>query len=79
MVPYVGAKIAAPGYSNHQAGLAIDFQQLLTTGVVRNDTGTRWTAAWRRTWFYKWLLTNASGFGFAPYDKEPWHWTYQRL
>lgn len=25
---------------------------------------------------YKWLVKNASRFGFAPYYYEPWHWEY---
>lgn len=25
---------------------------------------------------YKWLVTNASKFGFRPYFYEPWHWEY---
>jgi LAS superfamily LD-carboxypeptidase LdcB len=25
---------------------------------------------------YKWLVKNASRFGFYPYYYEPWHWEY---
>ena len=25
---------------------------------------------------YKWLVKNASRFGFYPYFYEPWHWEY---
>ncbi|MFV0388249.1 MAG: D-alanyl-D-alanine carboxypeptidase family protein [Pyrinomonadaceae bacterium] len=28
------------------------------------------------TWAYKWLVKNASRFGFYPYFYEPWHWEY---
>jgi LAS superfamily LD-carboxypeptidase LdcB len=25
---------------------------------------------------YRWLVKNASSFGFRPYFYEPWHWEY---
>lgn len=62
--------IAAPGYSNHQDGLAIDFG----TGVVGKSglakIGTD-------SWFYKWLRKNAHRFDFERYPAEPWHWIYK--
>jgi subtilisin family serine protease/LAS superfamily LD-carboxypeptidase LdcB len=71
-------KIAAPGYSNHQQGIAIDFQQVMDAGhQIRNSTSREAVARWRSTWFYHWLEQNAPGFGFVPYTKEPWHWTYR--
>jgi D-alanyl-D-alanine carboxypeptidase/Peptidase M15 len=61
--------IAAPGYSNHQDGLAIDFG----TGLVGRDLGT----ISKQAWFHKWLVANAARHGFHPYDKEAWHWVYR--
>jgi uncharacterized protein YcbK (DUF882 family) len=61
--------IAVPGYSNHQDGLAIDFG----TGAAGKALG----AIGRRAWFHKWLEANGHRFGFHPYEKEPWHWTYR--
>jgi hypothetical protein len=50
---------ARPGTSQHERGLAIDF----------DACSTRATACWR------WLSTNASRFGLHPLSSEPWHWS----
>ena len=71
-------RIAAPGYSNHQAGLAIDLRQERIKGEpVFNSTSKRWVRNWESTWLFEWLLANAGAIGFKRYRKEPWHWTYQ--
>lgn len=70
--------IAAPGYSNHQDGLAFDL------GVGDRRKGGLGKIG-TRSWFHKWLIkkdspdgpTNAGRFGFAPLATEPWHWTYR--
>jgi LAS superfamily LD-carboxypeptidase LdcB len=62
--------IAAPGYSNHQDGLAIDF------GTGRAGArGLRKISA--NDWFHRWLVDNAARFGYRPYQQEPWHWVYR--
>lgn len=75
---YIGQRIAAPGYSLHNNGLAVDFgthEGGLTLGA--NSQGI---AHWRRSWFYHWLTENAARFGF--YENraidEPWHWEYRQ-
>jgi hypothetical protein len=69
-------RIAAPGYSNHQAGVAIDFLQERVKGsAISNSYDAQ--QRWRSSWFYRWLRANASRFGFAPYEKEAWHWEYR--
>lgn len=50
---------ARPGTSQHEQGLAIDF----------DDCSTRATACWR------WLSANAARFGVHPLSSEPWHWS----
>ncbi len=30
----------------------------------------------RQTSAFHWMVTHAEGFGFYPYDQEPWHWEY---
>jgi LAS superfamily LD-carboxypeptidase LdcB len=71
-------RIAAPGYSNHQAGIAIDFRQMLKgTDRIRNSTDRAEIERWRTTWFFHWLQQNAAQFGFQPYIAEPWHWEYR--
>ena len=61
--------VAAPGYSNHQDGLAIDFG----TGAAGKGLGKIGT----RAWLHRWLTANARRFGFHPYAAEAWHWTYR--
>lgn len=78
MVSYVSPKIAAPGFSNHQAGVAIDFKQERTPGnEIYNSTDPDRVEKWHNTWFFEWLGNNASRFRFHPYDVEPWHWEYR--
>lgn len=69
--------VAAPGYSNHQAGIAIDLVQRRKGTPIRNSSRPQALAAWRRTWFHRWLTENAAAFGFRPYEKEPWHWEFR--
>jgi subtilisin family serine protease/LAS superfamily LD-carboxypeptidase LdcB len=74
----LGGKIAAPGYSNHQGGIAIDLLQERVAGHrVRNDSRSKARARWRSTWFHKWLKVNAAGCGFCPIRTEEWHWEYR--
>lgn len=50
---------AKPGSSQHEIGLAIDF----------NSCSSRSTAC------YRWLAANAASFGFYNLPSEPWHWS----
>ena len=65
---------AAPGYSEHHTGCALD---LTTAGYAPLETGFETTAA------FDWLMRHAARFGFRlsyPRDNrhgiayEPWHW-----
>ena len=69
---------AAPGYSEHHTGRAVD---ITTPGEEPLEATFEATAAFR------WLRERASGFGFLlsyppgnPYGiaYEPWHWCYGR-
>jgi len=74
----VPSRIAAPGYSNHQNGIAIDLRQRRTRGNrIRNSTAAKPVTAWRSTWFFTWIQSNAATFGFQPYTREPWHWEFR--
>jgi LAS superfamily LD-carboxypeptidase LdcB len=78
MTRYVSPKIAAPGFSKHQAGRAIDFRQVRTRGhQIANSTNPRAVERWRNTWFFGWLQRHAGSCGFDEYRAEPWHWTYR--
>jgi zinc D-Ala-D-Ala carboxypeptidase len=68
---------APPGYSEHHTGYAIDI------GDMNSDTDLKMT--FQDTNVYRWLIVNASKFGFEqsfPYNNpqgvsfEPWHWRY---
>jgi hypothetical protein len=75
----LSGKIAAPGYSNHQGGIAIDFWQERKKGYkILNNSGKKARAKWRSTWFHEWLRDNAANnFGFRPIPTEEWHWEYR--
>ena len=79
----LGGRIAAPGYSNHQGGIAIDFWQERKKGhEILNNSSKEARAKWRSTWFHKWLRKdngedNANIFGFRPIPTEEWHWEYR--
>lgn len=60
-----GNKAAAPGYSNHQAGLSVDISTGKAPQGYLSPT-------------YRWLWSNASKYGFKnDVAGEPWHWTYK--
>jgi hypothetical protein len=54
---------ATPGYSNHQMGLAIDFNNVPSTAAP--GSGPTWN----------WLAKNASKFGYKNFPDEAWHWS----
>lgn len=58
------SRVARPGYSNHQMGLAIDFAGLPSTpGPVSGNS------------IWDWLSQNAANFGYKNYPAEAWHWS----
>jgi LAS superfamily LD-carboxypeptidase LdcB len=73
----LAGRIAAPGFSNHQNGIAIDFIQKRTSLPVAIDTSKANRSRWSKTWFHGWLKRNAATHGFVPYAKEEWHWEYK--
>lgn len=62
--------VARPGYSSHQAGVAIDFGDMGVNGGATCATRARATssAGWN------WLNSNAASYGFKQYSAEAWHW-----
>lgn len=64
---------AFPGYSNHQAGIALD----ISTGMLIDDYNNH-----RYSAIFEWLLAHAPKFGFDNDDvpktaHEPWHWRHK--
>lgn len=53
---------ARPGYSNHEKGLAIDFN---SNGVSLSGGGRA----------FQWLAAHAATYGFHNLPSEPWHWS----
>lgn len=85
----LGDKAAKPGQSEHQTGLAVDFEACPMTNGVRDDTAERLEL---RNDFntlpeYQWLKTHAKQYGIEEsfrednqkktgYLPEPWHWKF---
>lgn len=64
------AYVARPGYSSHQAGVAIDFANMSgkSSSSSCSSRATNSGAA------YRWLRDNAARYGFKQYVREAWHW-----
>lgn len=68
--------VAPPGYSHHEAGLAVDLGDESAPGCDARS-------CFRKTLAYKWLRKNGARFGFSlnptksSRPREPWHWRYQ--
>jgi subtilisin family serine protease len=74
----LGGRIAAPGYSNHQNGIAVDLYQVRTKEhAIHNDSDDASRSRWRASWFHHWLCDNAERFGFRPLSTEEWHWEHR--
>ena len=67
---------AAPGFSEHHTGRAID---------IGSDAATILQEAFEETTAFQWLMGNAGRFGFSlsyprgnshGIDYEPWHWCF---
>lgn len=68
-------EVAEPGTSNHQMGLAIDFdiKGISETRSACIDKNGVCTASGYTDW--EWLNSNASKFGFKQYENEFWHFS----
>lgn len=77
LAQYFAARTAAPGYSLHSRGLAIDFGCVTRDGEWIGSNGS-FVKAWKSSHCFQWLKQNAARFGFRPNDKidEPWHWEF---
>lgn len=65
-------RVAPPGYSNHQMGLAIDFDGPSAKNLSAQDCTSRVTQPGDPTW--NWLEGHAAAYGFKQYSAESWHW-----
>ncbi|BAM03469.1 M15 family metallopeptidase domain-containing protein [Phycisphaera mikurensis] len=74
---------AVASFSSHALGLAIDLALPIPGGPAGDAAAfplsTRPMARvvdMRRSPVHKWMHLHASGFGWYPYQHEPWHWEY---
>ncbi|MGI8556657.1 MAG: D-alanyl-D-alanine carboxypeptidase family protein [Pyrinomonadaceae bacterium] len=63
-----GLAINSPHFTGHALDLYVGGEPVTTKDYNR--------AIQVQTPAYKWLVKNASRFGFYPYYYEPWHWEY---
>jgi hypothetical protein len=80
MVDRYNAGKAAPGFGNHTAGIAVDFNTV--QGGLTLGTNMSQNPSWITTWIYVWLAGNSTtpghgkDFSFARIPTEAWHWEY---
>lgn len=76
-VEFVRHHLAAPGFSLHNSGKALDLTTTVSGEMLISDRTQR--AQWRASWFYGWLNRSAADFGFHENPKidEPWHWEWR--
>ncbi len=76
---YISRRLAAPGFSLHNDGRAIDFVTVQSGKSMGADTSARNRANWRASWLFNWLVANGNSYGFFQNTSidEPWHWEYR--
>lgn len=76
-VKRVGNLLAAPGFSLHNDGMAMDFGTL-ARGENLGPSSAQ-AEAWRASWLFAWLAAFAGRYGFIQNRRidEPWHWEYR--
>jgi LAS superfamily LD-carboxypeptidase LdcB len=79
MAGFIRGRLAAPGYSLHQSGVAVDFQPTENGKRFIISTKSAHRKNWRNTWFWNWLTNNAATYKFYQNNNidEPWHWEYR--
>jgi peptidoglycan hydrolase-like protein with peptidoglycan-binding domain len=76
---YIAHRLAAPGFSLHNDGLAIDFMTVQGAATMGANISAPNRDRWRRSWFFAWLGANAPSYGFFQNTSidEPWHWEFR--
>jgi hypothetical protein len=76
---HIGKILGAPGYSLHNDGRAIDLGTLDAKGKAGLGPYKSQRAAWRASWLWTWLTSNAGTYGYVQnvHIDEPWHWEYR--
>jgi len=82
LAKYTSGRKAAPGFSNHSDGIAVDFWTTEGKELLQAGTGSDEKALhainerWKRSWFHRWLVANKATHGFKPIPTEAWHWEF---
>jgi hypothetical protein len=71
---YISPRKAAPGFSNHSNGTAVDFTTTVN-GKMLTDKSSH--SSWQDSWLHDWLTKHAVDHGFHALASEEWHWDYQ--
>ncbi len=76
---YISRRLAAPGFSLHNDGRAVDFNTVQDGKSMGADTSASNRANWKASWFFNFLVANANSYGFFQNTSidEPWHWEYR--
>ncbi len=74
LAKYISPKKAAPGFSNHSNGTAVDFTTTVN-GKMLTDKSSH--EAWQASWLHTWLKLNAGTYRFYELVSEEWHWDYR--
>jgi hypothetical protein len=83
MVAFVRKRKAAPGFSNHSNGIAVDFftvedKQKIAANASQSDAALKaYNQRWERTWFYRWLEQHKAEYGIERIPTEAWHWEFR--
>lgn len=79
LAAYIEQRLAAPGYSLHNSGTAIDFTAIEGGRPLQALTNPGHIRSWRQSWFFGWMSRNAERFHLYQNTSidEPWHWEYR--
>lgn len=76
---YVSHWLAAPGFSLHNDGRAVDFRVVQDGTSMGVDGSAQNRSNWRSSGFFQWMLANAAQYRFFQNTSidEPWHWEFR--
>jgi hypothetical protein len=84
MVKFVARRKAAPGFSNHTNGIAVDFFTVEAGTTLQAQTAggdkalKKINERWEKSWLYRWLEKHKAEYGIERIDSEAWHWEFRK-
>jgi len=82
-VNFISKRKAAPGFSNHTNGIAVDFFTIEDSHRLQAETGKsnddlkRLNHRWEKSWLYRWLQKHKKDYGIDRIETEAWHWEFK--